>query len=406
MTTQETKTTVTTVTTVTTATTATTDAPSIADELAAAEASIIDHFNAFYPDAVAVVCRAHTGRDDLTATALAGLSLESLALRATAADGSVHEAMVPFSRPVATLNDLHPLAIEVTTAARTSLGITELTSAEIEDQKLHAIRTHITSVVRVEQLTPSFRQITFGGGDLTSFQPGGLDQFIYVLAPPPGRTELTIDASFSWDDYGQMPDDERPIGAYYTLRRWRPDVAEIDMLFVLHGVADRHGEPGPTARWAAKAEPGDPVALWGPRTAYEPPADTDWLLLAGDETGLPAISVILEHLPAGTPAHVFVELGDDADRLALPESPDIHVTWLIRGDAPAGTTTLLIDAVRALDLPDGKVYAWGGAESRTMTQIRKYLRRERGFERTQVCMVGYWRHASTSDADAFDTEDA
>ena len=49
-----------------------------------------------------------------------------------------------------------------------------------------------------------------------------------------------------------------------------------------------------------RARPGDPVALWGPRTAYAPPAGTDWYLLVADETGLPAVAAILESLPEGT----------------------------------------------------------------------------------------------------------
>lgn len=381
---------------------------SLERELADANPALIDHFNGVYSDVVEIVCRAHLDAAELSRSKLTAITVEALSLEAVTVDGTSHDVSVPFSRPLGSLNDVQPLALEVTVAARATLGITELTSAELQAQQMSAIRTHVTSVVKVEQLTPMFRQITFGGGDLATFKPGGLDQFIYVLAPPAGRTELTVDASFSWDAWGEMPEEERPIGAYYTLRHWRPEVAEIDMLFVLHGVGEgSHGEAGPTATWAAGAKPGDPVALWGPRTAYAPPADTEWLLLAGDETGLPAISVILEHLPEGTPAHVFVELGSDADRLPLPESPDIHVTWVIRGDAPAGTTTLLADAVRTLDLPEGAGYAWGGAESRSMTSIRKYLRRERGLAREQVCMVGYWRHTSTSDADAYadDTDD-
>ena len=67
-----------------------------------------------------------------------------------------------------------------------------------------------------------------------------------------------------------MAPDERPIGAYYTVRRWRPDVAELDMLFVLHGDEDT-GRPDRRRRGPPGARPGDPVALWGPRAAFEPP---------------------------------------------------------------------------------------------------------------------------------------
>jgi NADPH-dependent ferric siderophore reductase len=368
----------------------TSDATALIDELHAYGPSLLAHFNAEHPDAVEIVAKAHGGSADASSAAVTAVTVDSFTIR-LGGDGAP-EAVVPFARPLSSITELNWRTIEVIAAAREALGVTELTSLEREAQAIHALRTYVTSVARVEQLTPHFRQITFAGGHLDTFEPGGLDQFLYVLLPPPGRGELTIDASFSWSAYEEMPEAERPVGAYYTVRAWRPAAdgrpAELDMIFLLH-------DEGHATTWAASAQPGDPAALWGPRTGYEAPAETEWLLLAADETGLPAVSVILEHLPQGMPAHVFVELGDQADRLPLPESPDIHVTWLDRAGAPAGTTTLLADSVRAFDLPPGNLYAWGGAESRAVTAIRKYLRHERGYVREQVSMTGYWRHPST-----------
>lgn len=370
--------------------------PSIAEQVAEVNPRLVEHYNSTYADAVEIICRARLGVD-LQSAKLTAIEVDGLALRATAHDGAYHEVSVSFSRSATTLMNVESLMLKVIADSRETLGITTLTSPEEQARQLGLIRTYITEVVRVEQVTPIFTQITFGGEGLASFAPGGDDQFFYVMTPPVGRTELTVDASFSREDFGRFTDEDRPVGAYYTLRRWRPEAAEIDMLFVLHGIGDdSHAQPGLTAQWAATAQPGDPAALWGPRTIYEPPADTDWLLLVGDETGLPAICVILENLPEGTPAHVFVEIGDEADRLPLPERPDIHIIWLARGDAPAGTTTLLEDAVRALDLPRGNVYAWGGAEARSMRAVNKYLRRERGVERMRVRMTGYWHHTSQS----------
>ena len=52
--------------------------------------------------------------------------------------------------------------------------------------ELASLRTHVTRVVRTAQVTPHVRRITFGGGDLTTYEPLGPDQFLYVLLPPPG----------------------------------------------------------------------------------------------------------------------------------------------------------------------------------------------------------------------------
>jgi NADPH-dependent ferric siderophore reductase len=250
------------------------------------------------------------------------------------------------------------------------------------------IRTFLTSVRAVEDLHPHLRQITFGGGDLTSFAPAGPDTFLYVLLPPPGRSALTIDQAFTWEGFQTMPEDDRPVGAYYTLRRWRPERAEVDVLFVLHG------DSGPASAWAARAAPGDPVALWGPRTAWHPPADTDHYLLVADETGLPAVAAILEHLPLDTQVQVVAEVGSHTERPPLPHrDARTDVRWLHRDGAPAGTTTLLVDAVRALPPLGGIPYAWGGGESRALTTVRRHLRQDIGLARDQVSLIAYWRHA-------------
>jgi NADPH-dependent ferric siderophore reductase len=185
---------------------------------------------------------------------------------------------------------------------------------------------------------------------------------------------------------------EQPVGAYYTLRAWRPEEAELDILMVLHGAT------GPASAWAERARPGDPVALWGPRTAYHPPDGTGHLVLVADETGLPAVAVILEQLPAGWTAQVVGEVADQTERQALPDRPGVEVVWCHREGADAGTTSLLVDAVRALPpFPEG-TYVWGGAESRAMTAVRRHVRDERGLAREAVSLVAYWR-APGSPAD-------
>jgi NADPH-dependent ferric siderophore reductase len=252
--------------------------------------------------------------------------------------------------------------------------------------ELAALRTHVTQVVRTAQVTPHVRRITFGGGDLTTYEPLGPDQFLYLLLPPPGRAELTIDAGFTWESFWTIPDEDKPVGAYYTVRHHRPEQAEIDIDAVLHD------DVGPASAWAAAARPGDPAALWGPREAFAPPADVDWYLLVADETGLPATAAILDWLPAGATVRAFVEVPDASEEQDLP-----GVTWLHRGDRPAGTTTQLVDAVRSLDRPGGRPYAWGGGESRAVTAVRRYLRDEVGLARAQVSMTGYWRHPSHTE---------
>ena len=251
---------------------------------------------------------------------------------------------------------------------------------------MSAIRTFLTEVAAIRDIHPHLRQITFRGGDLDTFAPAGPDTFLYLLVAPPGRTELGIDQSFTWEAHARMPEEDKPVGAYYTLRRWRPDTCELDILMVLHGDA------GPASAWAMRAEPGETVALWGPRTAYHPPDGSEHLVLVADETGLPAVAVILEQMPPGTTAHVVAEVDNGTEHQALPSSPDIEVTWLHRHGAEAGTTSLVGDHVRTLRRPERATYVWGGGESRTMTAVRRHVRDTWGLDREAVSLVAYWRH--------------
>ena len=375
-------------------TTSTAPDDTVAAELAAQAPLVLDGLSTDFEDSVLLIGRILGDLPGATAARVAGVDIRGADLVVTDPDGA-HDRRLPFGRELASVDQLTAELFGFVIQARQRSGEPGVTSAERVMQEMTTIRTFLTRVVAVEDVTPHLRRITFGGGDLATFSPAGPDTFLYLLLPPPGRAELTIDQSFTWSAHAEMPEDEKPVGAYYTLRAWRPDVQELDILCVLHG------DTGPASAWAARARPGDPVALWGPRTAYAPPPDTDWYLLVADETGLPAVAVILETLPEGTTARVFAEVADESERQALPESPSIEVTWLHRDGAPAGTTTLLADAVRAMPWPGGTPYVWGGGESRTMTQVRRYVRHEVGLPRDAVSLVAYWRHA----AHAGDPED-
>jgi NADPH-dependent ferric siderophore reductase len=246
------------------------------------------------------------------------------------------------------------------------------------------IRTHVTTVLRTERISSACTRVTFGGGGLERFRWRAPDQFVYVLVPPPGHDDLVIGTDFRWSAYHELPDAVRPVGAYYTVRAHRAEVGEIECDVFLHDPA------GPASTWAASATEGGPAALWGPRTAWDPPTGTTRWLLVADQTGVPAVEAILRWLPDGGEVTVLVE-ADGVD--AVPQLAGRDVAWLARDGTPAGTSSVLVDAVRSLDLDADGLYAWGGAESRAMRDVRRHLRCEVGLARGQVSMTPYWRHA-------------
>jgi NADPH-dependent ferric siderophore reductase len=254
------------------------------------------------------------------------------------------------------------------------------------------LKTYFARVVRTARISPQMLRITLGEGDLPEFVSAAPDQFITLLLPLPGQERPVVTRDLRWEAFREMPEEVRPTARNYTVRQHRPEVAELDVDFVMHG------DDGPASRWAARAQPGDHLAIWGPRMAYDPPGDTIWQLLVADETGLPAVGAILEALPSGTRVHAFIEVADRAEAQALTSAGDVTITWLYRHGIPAGESDLLIDAVRAATLPDGLVYVWGGGERRVMSEVRRHLQDERGIAADAISILNYWRrdkgHAS------------
>ncbi|MGH6860673.1 MAG: siderophore-interacting protein, partial [Phyllobacterium sp.] len=119
----------------------------------------------------------------------------------------------------------------------------------------------------------------------------------------------------------------------------------------------------------------------------------DWYLLAGDETALPAIGRIIENLPAHVKVTARIEVDGPLEEQELSARCDLDIVWLHRNGRPAGSTTLLQDAVEAVEFPSGdqRIFAWAGCEFTAFKAIRSYLRKVRKLERTQHLVVSYWR---------------
>lgn len=87
----------------------------------------------------------------------------------------------------------------------------------------------------------------------------------------------------------------------------------------------------------------------------------------------------------------FAEVPGPEHEQVFETAADATVTWLHRGDAPAYSTDLLERAVRAAQLPPGLGFAWVAGEANALKPIRRHLRAERGLDRHQVDVDGYWK---------------
>ncbi|MFI0264281.1 siderophore-interacting protein [Streptomyces sp. NPDC017056] len=262
-------------------------------------------------------------------------------------------------------------------------------------------------VVRTRRLGPSMVRITFGGERLGDLASGGRDQRFKLFLPQAHQSEpVFADQGENWYAAWRVQDPaERPLMRSYTIRAQRHDPVEVDVDFALHG-ADAPGAArtgGPASRWAASAVPGDRVSILGPAVEdnggvdFRPPPGTDWILLTGDETALPAVAGILGWLSPGTQAKVFLEVAHADDRQELPTFADADITWLVRDEQPTDGSGTLLETVRAAGLPEGTPYAWIAGEAGCVKALRRHLVRERAFDRRAVKFTGYWRRGASEE---------
>lgn len=245
------------------------------------------------------------------------------------------------------------------------------------------------TVTAARQVTPRMRRLTLAGENLGRFAAGGLHVRLLL---PKGPGALPVWPVTGEDGRPSWPEGaERPEARVYTIRRIDVAAGEVDVDFVLHD-----GDC-PGAGFARRAVPGDRVGMTGPGGGATPQAD--WLLLAGDETALPAIARILEELPAESHAVVRLEVADKAEEQPLDTAARLDLEWLHRGDAEAGTTTLIEDAMRRVEWPrtESRLFAWAGLEHRSARAIRSWLRNERKVARDSHLVVAYWRRGAAGD---------
>ena len=246
------------------------------------------------------------------------------------------------------------------------------------------------AVLRREQLSAHMVRIVAGGPGFADYVNNGfVDRYVKVVFPQPGVDyPEPLDL---WAIRETMPREQWPHTRTYTVRWVDMAARELAIDFVVHG---DEGLAGP---WAARAEPGDSLIFTGPGGAYNPDPAADWYLLAGDEAALPAMAAVIESLPEHARGVAFIEVGSDADVQEIAAPAGLKLVWLQRGGIPAGESSQLVDAVRNADWPDGRVNVFAHGERGYMKGLRDVLFRERGLDRGQVSLSGYWAKGRVED---------
>lgn len=245
------------------------------------------------------------------------------------------------------------------------------------------------TVMSSTRISPHMQRLRFAGTDLRRFTHGGLH--MRLLLPPRGRRPVW--PSIGADGMLVWPSGEDALTVrVYTIRAVDAVSGWLDVDFVLHP-----GQDTPAATFAQNAGMGDIIGIIGPGGGGAPNART--LLLVGDDTALPAIGRILDHLAPSTRAEALIEVDGPDDRISLPQRDNIDVTWLYRLGREAGTAGLLPASLRErshMALAEG-LYVWAGCEFADFRDIRKIVRKEWGLARDRHLVTAYWRRGAQGE---------
>jgi len=234
------------------------------------------------------------------------------------------------------------------------------------------------TVVGAYNITPHMRRVTVATDDIAHFNRGGLH--VRLLIPPKGRQpvwpQTMPDGRIHWPKH-----EDALIVRAYTIRNMHLDRGEMDIDFVIHP-----GANVPGADWALNARAGDRAGLMGPGGGGVP--DSKNLILAGDETALPAIARIAAAMHADTRLRIFLEVGGKEDEQTLPTAANCQIVWLHRDAGAAGQLETIIRAQVAAD--ESRPYVWVACEQGEARAIRIFLKTEIAYDKARFSVAAYW----------------
>lgn len=246
------------------------------------------------------------------------------------------------------------------------------------------------TVLRREQLSAHMIRIVAGGPGFGQYVNNDfVDRYVKISFLQPGVDyPQPLDLAAIKET---MPREHWPVTRTYTVR-WVDEAAqELAIDFV------NHGDEGLAGPWAANARPGDQFSFSGPGGGYNPDPDADWYLYAGDEAAIPAIAAAIESLPEDARGIAFLEVDNEAEVQEIKAPAAVELHWIFRHGAAAGAPEFLVSAVRSAQWLSGTVQVFAHGERGSMKAMRDVLFVERGLDRKQVSLSGYWAQGRVED---------
>lgn len=240
----------------------------------------------------------------------------------------------------------------------------------------------VLQVKSAQHITPNMIRVTFQCPEIRSIAAGCEGANCKLFIPEPLQTQ---------DEFRtQLEDGPRPMVRTYTVRHIRPDLAEMDIDFV------DHGDGGPASAWARSAVQGSFCGFAGPGPVKISSYEADWYLLAADLSALPIVAATLEAMPRDAKGIAFFEVLDESDRQDIDAPEGIVQHWLVHPD-PHLPSSQLVDEITGIDWPIGEVQTCIAGESSVIKSLRQFLHTDKGIDRAQTYLSGYWKIGLVED---------
>ncbi|MGZ9810784.1 siderophore-interacting protein [Pseudoroseicyclus sp. H15] len=232
---------------------------------------------------------------------------------------------------------------------------------------------HFADVVDVRELNRSYLRLTLEG-DMAPFAAGGLHFRMFRQQPGIAAPVWPRMSARGTVDWPKGPG--APFCPAYTARHVYAD-AGVMMVDIF-----RH-EGGPTVDWCLSRPIGERVGL-----SFSGKDDTPvepWLMMAGDETAVPALLRMLEQARPDQRGEVLLLAGDESAVQEVQTASQIEARWLIRGKGES-----LTEAAAGLRGPKGETHYWFAASKAEARQMRAHFRQTLGVAREHMYCAAYW----------------
>lgn len=247
----------------------------------------------------------------------------------------------------------------------------------------------VFTVRKIFRLTPHLIRVILTGG-VEIFKVSGLGANNKIFIPLPGQSKVVMRGfNFETQEWIIPPVEVRPIMRTYTHRAVDFDKKELTLDFVDHGTG------GPASAWANQAQLGHELGIAMKTHSKELYPPVEWYLLAGDMTAIPVLSVILESLPASAKGTCIIEVHGPEDEHEIRTKADIDFIWLHNAHPEKGSD--LAAQVKKVTLPDSSRFGFVACEFSSVKEIRNYLRKEQGWETSELYAFSYWKSGSSED---------